>query len=128
MMAIWDKLRKKKAEPEKSETPEIEKEVVTKKEDRSGRPQMLGVLLRPRVTEKTAKAGEENKYVFVASKESNKIDIKKAVEARYGVSVADVNIANIFGKERRRGRQIGWKQGYKKAIVTLKEGQNIEIQ
>jgi len=133
-MAFWDRLKKRKKDSEKTATPETREmkketdEMVIKKKDESVRSQKLGVLLRPSVTEKTAKAGEENKYVFVVNKKSNKIDIKKEVETRYDVLVRSVNIINISGKKRHRGRQVGWKPGYKKAIVTLKEGQSIEIQ
>ncbi len=88
----------------------------------------LGVLLRPHLTEKTSSGAEKNKYVFVVSKDTNRIEVKKAVEARYQVEVARVNVVNTQGKERKRGRQVGWRPGYKKAVVTLEEGQTIEIQ
>ena len=81
----------------------------------------------PHITEKSAMLGGENKYIFLVGPRANKIEVKKAVEGRYGVSVRNVNILNMPGKERRRGRQIGWKPGFKKAIVKVKEGQKIEL-
>lgn len=87
-----------------------------------------GVITRPHVTEKSANAGAENKYIFVVSAGSNKHLVKSAVEARYGVSVKKVAVLVMPEKKRMRGRQIGWRPGFKKAVVTLKEGQSIEIQ
>ncbi len=89
---------------------------------------IAGVIRVPRLTEKTSGAAKENKYVFSVSTKSNKGEVRRAVEARYGVNVEAVNILNSPGKERRRGRQIGWKPGFKKAIVTLPLGQKIEVQ
>ena len=67
-------------------------------------------------------------YAFAVRRDANKSQVKRAVESRYGVQVAMVRIVNIVGKEIRRGKQIGWKQGMKKAYATLAEGQTIEIQ
>ncbi len=87
-----------------------------------------GILLYPRVTEKAVAFAEKGVYVFVVSDDANKIQIKRAVEGKYGVHVADVRVVRLPGKERRRGRVIGWKAGFKKAMVQLKEGQKIEVQ
>ncbi len=89
---------------------------------------IAGVIRSPRITEKTSALVKENKYVFLVNSRANKVEIARAVRARYGVDTRSVNIVNIPGKERRRGRQIGWKPGFKKAIVKVKEGQSIEIQ
>ena len=88
----------------------------------------VGVISHPHVTEKTSSAAKANQYAFAVSREVNKARIRQAVEARYGVSVTAVRVMNTSGKERRRGKQIGWKPGFKKALVTLKEGQKIEMQ
>lgn len=85
------------------------------------------VILAPHITEKTAALGAANKFVFLVEKTTNKIEVKRAVESQYGVRVTDVHIVNTRGKERRRGWQIGWKPGHKKAIVKIKEGQTIEL-
>ena len=87
----------------------------------------MGVLLAARVTEKTSQLNKKNKYVFEVDRRANKPGVRRAVETRYGVGVLSVNMVNIPGKERKRGRQIGWKPGYKKAVVKLKEGQTIEL-
>lgn len=85
------------------------------------------VLLAHHLTEKTAGAGANRKYVFKVSSSSNKAGIKNAVEGRFGVRVKSVSIVNMPGKERKRGRQIGFKPGFKKALVALESGQSIEI-
>ena len=87
-----------------------------------------GILLAPHITEKASQAAGHNQYVFRISERANKTDVKRAVEVKYGVDVEAVNIVNLPGKERHRGRQIGWKPGHRKAIVKVKEGQKIEIQ
>lgn len=85
------------------------------------------ILHSPHITEKATDATELNKYVFKVGPEANKIEVKKSVESTYGVDVKEVNIINIHRKKRRVGRNIGWAKGYKKAIVTVKAGQKIEI-
>lgn len=82
----------------------------------------------PRMTEKTNQAAAAGRYVFKVSNSVNKPVFARAVMRRYGVSVVGVRMLNMPGKERRRGRIIGWKPGFKKAVVTLKKGEKIEIQ
>jgi len=86
-----------------------------------------GILLAPHITEKANDLTKENKYIFKVSKHSNKYQIKKAVEGDYGVNVVGVRVINIKKKEKRLGRQIGFKKGYKKAIVKIREGEKIEL-
>lgn len=88
----------------------------------------VGILLYPHITEKSAGAVSRRMYVFVVSPGANKQEVRKAIQARYSVNVTDVRMVTIRGKEIRRGKQIGWKQGIKKAYVTLGMGQAIEIQ
>lgn len=86
------------------------------------------VLERPHITEKSSMMAQLNRYVFKVAKNTNKIEIKKAIESIYGVKVEDVNIANMPGKKIRLGRSNeGRKAGFKKAIVSLKEGDKIDI-
>jgi large subunit ribosomal protein L23 len=85
------------------------------------------VLVKPRVTEKAHNALELNKYVFEVYASATKELVKKAIEGAYGVKVARVNIVNIPPKKRYFGRSVGMKSGIKKAVVTLKEGETIEI-
>ena len=87
-----------------------------------------GILLYPHFTEKTSAQAAQQKYVFAVAPVANKAEVRKAVEKRFGVKVEDVHMINIHGKERRRGKQIGWKPGIKKAIVRLADGQTIEVQ
>ena len=81
----------------------------------------------PHVTEKATDLTSKNQYVFEVFHDSNKNMVKKAVEDVYGVDVTDVNVVNIPRKRRRLGGREGWKGGYKKAIVKIKEGQKIEV-
>lgn len=85
-----------------------------------------GVLRTARTTEKTAALGKRNWYVFSVENDRNKAEVKRTVQTRYGVKVEGVRIANMPGKMRRRGRIIGWKPGFKKAMVKVKDGQTIE--
>lgn len=85
-----------------------------------------GVLVKAHTTEKTARARERGGYVFAVAEGATKRMIRAAVEARYGVKVRRVRTSRTHGKERRRGRITGWKPGLKKAVVGLREGQNIE--
>lgn len=93
---------------------------------------MTDILVRPIITEKMTLLGEKlNRYGFVVSKNANKIQIKKAVEGMYGVSVKEVNTMVVAGKKRvrytKRGMDRGVKSSYKKAIVTLSDGETIDF-
>jgi len=85
-------------------------------------------IVRPIVTEKaeTAKSGQ-NKYVFQVARQANKLDVRKAVERYFRVKVAKVAVVNVSGKPKRMGAFKGTRPDWKKAIVTLKPGQKIEM-
>ncbi len=85
------------------------------------------ILLSPLATEKAVSGQSLNKYIFKVAPKVNKIDIKRAVGRAYNVKAVSVNIVNIPGRTRRVGKTIGWKSGYKKAVVTLAKGQSIEV-
>ena len=90
------------------------------------------ILIRPIVSEKMTQQGEKlNKYAFVVNPKANKLQIKQAVESFYGVSVVDVNTMNYRGKARRKYTKSGIIYGrtnhFKKAIVTLAEGDSIDF-
>ena len=90
------------------------------------------LLKKPLVTEKMTEQGEElNKYGFIVDKEANKIELRNAIEEMYGVTVESVNTMNYLGKQRMRYTQAGIIRGkekdYKKAIVTLAEGDSIDF-
>ena len=88
----------------------------------------VNLLIKPLITEKTRNlAIKENKYVFNVKKESNKKEIKKAIENLYKVEVIDVNIINTKSKPKRLGRSLGKTKGFKKAIVTIRKGQTIDV-
>ena len=78
-------------------------------------------------TEKGTFLEPERKYLFQVAKNSNKIEIKKAVEEIYKVKVQDVNTSIVRGKLKRVRQEQGTTTPWKKAIVTLKEGQKIEV-
>jgi large subunit ribosomal protein L23 len=77
------------------------------------------------VTERSMELADENKYVFKVSTDANKIDIRTAVESIYDVKVSSVNVMNRLGKKKRMGRspKVGRRANWKKAIVTLSEGE-----
>lgn len=85
------------------------------------------IISKPIVTEKSAIFESNGKYVFKVLPNTNKIEVKKAVEKIFGTKVSDVNILNTKSKTRKRGRTVGTVSGYKKAIVTLKKGEKIKI-
>jgi len=92
----------------------------------------MAILIKPVITEKAETLAEnENKYTFLVDKKANKIQIKKAVEEMYQVNVTNVNTMIAPGKVKvrgtRHGYQIGKKPSYKKAIVSVEEGEVINI-
>ncbi len=85
------------------------------------------VLVKPMISEKTIALMEDDKYTFFVAKDANKIEIKQAVEEIFDVTVVDVNTRNQKGKVKRMGRFVGKRPDTKKAIVTLKAGDKIEV-
>jgi large subunit ribosomal protein L23 len=86
------------------------------------------VIKRPiALTEKAARLREGNQVVFEVALDANKIQIKSAVESLFAVKVADVNTLVQRGKPRRLGRMMGKRPNWKKAIVTLAEGSEIQF-
>ncbi|MGC8462752.1 MAG: 50S ribosomal protein L23 [Acidimicrobiales bacterium] len=87
------------------------------------------VLIRPVVSEKSYGLMDDNVYVFVVDPTATKIDIRHAVESAFGVRVASVNTLNRKGKKRRnrRSNTLGHRPDTKRAIVTLHEGDSIDL-
>lgn len=85
------------------------------------------IIKRPIVTEKTVENTAFSHYTFEVYPTANKFQIKKAVEEIFSVNVLKVNTINVKGKKRRFGKTLGKTKDWKKAIVTLKDGQKIEI-
>ncbi len=86
------------------------------------------VLIKPLVTEKSSSLGMYNKYAFEVSPRANKIEVTKAIKKVYGLKPLKVNIMTMSGKNVRYGKTEGRTKFWKKAIITLPEGQKIEIQ
>ncbi len=92
----------------------------------------MGIIIKPIVSEKMTAQGEKlNRYGFVVDRSANKIQIKKAVEETYGVTVVDVNTLNYNGKRKSRFTKKGLVRGrsnhFKKAYVTLADGSQIDF-
>jgi len=92
----------------------------------------MGIIIKPIVTEKMTHLGDKlNRYGFRVQKDANKIEIKQAVEAMYDVTVNEVNTLIVAPKKKSRftkgGVISGSSQAYKKAIITVKEGDKIDF-
>ena len=89
---------------------------------------MYQILKKPVITEKaTTDSGIRNAYHFRVPVDANKIEVRKAVEALFGVKVINVNTLRVNGKFRRRGWRAGQTPDWKKAMVTLAEGETIDV-
>jgi len=87
----------------------------------------LDTIISPTVTEKATSLSEFNKVVFKVNKGASKKSIKKSVEKIFKVNVIKINTINLKGKTKLVKNKKSYKPGYKKAIVTLKKGQNIDL-
>ncbi|NJD38223.1 MAG: 50S ribosomal protein L23 [Geobacter sp.] len=89
---------------------------------------IYSIIKKPHVTEKTSLGTSANSTItLVVDRESNKIEIKRAVESLFKVSVLSVRTVNVAGKVKRFGRSFGKRQNWKKAYITLKEGQTVDF-
>jgi len=89
---------------------------------------IYSVIKKPLVTEKSTIARDEgNKYIFEVDRRATKIDINNAVEKIFKVKVTGVQTINMKGKRKRLGRIMGKRRDWKKAVVTLAPGNNIEV-
>ncbi len=85
------------------------------------------IIKAPIITEQSTKLIEsQNRYTFKVDRKSNKVEIKKAIEAIFNVKVLSVNTINVLPKFKRMGKYEGYKSAYKKAVVKLAEGQKID--
>ena len=87
----------------------------------------LDTIISPNVTEKSTSLSEFNKVVFKVSKNANKKSIKKSIEKIFKVNVIKINTINIREKIKMVRNKKAYKSGYKKAIITLKKGQSIDL-
>lgn len=135
-MGIFNRTRKSRtadeAKPEQTE----QKTVAAETEEAAGvvlQPQKTlrkrtdVILITPRISEKSAVMSSAGKYVFDVPVTANKIEVRKAVEALYGVKVKSVNTLRGIGKEVHRGRIAGRRNRWKKALVELQKGQKIDL-
>jgi large subunit ribosomal protein L23 len=89
---------------------------------------LLNVIRAPHISEKTAMAGDQdNQYVFKVSVDATKPEIKAAVESVFSVNVEQVRVVNVKGKTRRTRNGLGRRSDWKKAYVSLAEGQQIDF-
>jgi len=85
------------------------------------------IIKYPIITDKATRLLENNQYSFVVERDSDKLTIKAAIESLFSVKVIKVNTCRLPRKKKRVGKYIGWKPQYKKAIVTLSEGDVINL-
>jgi len=126
----FEKKQKEIKAKEKELKEKKKEEVKEKKEERKLKREIKIaplVLISPHITEKATNLSEKNQYVFKVFPKATKNQIKEAIKEVYGVDVLKVRIINVKRKRKRVRGIEGWKKGYKKAIVKIKEGQKIEI-
>lgn len=85
------------------------------------------IIKYPIITDKATRLLEKNQYSFIVNPSSDKITIKAAIEYLFNVKVTKINTCHIPKKKKRVGKYLGWKSHYKKAIVTLVEGDTINL-
>ena len=89
---------------------------------------LMSVLVGPHLSEKSSRIAERLKqFVFKVRRDADKSDVKRAVELMFDVQVTAVQVVNVMGKAKRFGRSPGHRQDWKKAYVTLAEGQDIDF-
>ena len=88
---------------------------------------LFEVIRRPVVTEKSTSLADQGKYVFEVATEASKFQVKEAVQAAFGVGVTQVNVMRVRGKMKRFGRKPKAQRSWKKAVVTLNEGDTIDL-
>jgi large subunit ribosomal protein L23 len=90
-------------------------------------PDPRDILLRPVISEKTYRLADDGKYTFLVAPDANRTQVRQAVEAIFGVKVTGVNTLNLPGKRRRTRYGWGQRVGTKRAIVSLAEGERIDV-
>jgi len=135
-MALRDIFKKRRSSKEEIKKKEVEEKKEEKKplplkdvsvKKRKGSDLAYKILKSPQITEKATELSSQNQYVFKVFPRANKFQIKKAIEQNFKVDVERVRIINTPKKPKTMGRIKGWKKGYKKAIVKVKQGQKIDI-
>lgn len=122
----------KKQKPKVKIAPEPKKKSVPTKSPAAKKTKEISemaykILRGPHVTEKATDLAAKNQYIFKIFPRANKIEVKKAIQQAFGTKVLKVRIINVPRKPKRFGKATGWKKGYKKAIITIKQGEKINI-
>lgn len=137
-MSILDKFKSKKEQElkgevvetaekaEGAEKPKAVKKAATKKA-KVIPPDLSGTIVRPLVTEKAAVIAHAGQYSFLVAPNANRVAVRSAIKAMYGVIPESVNIQRVRGKFVRFGRAMGQRSDWKKAIVTLPKGKTIDV-
>jgi large subunit ribosomal protein L23 len=88
---------------------------------------VTNVIVEPLISEKAATLSSASQYVFVVRKDANRVQVRSAIQAMYGVAPLSVNVMNVPGKMVRFGRREGSRSDWKKAVITLPPGQTIQV-
>lgn len=140
-MGFFNRKKDDAKDAKKSNAPKAEKakEEVKTEESKKEAPQAAAaaapratgqayrVLVRPIITEKMTRLGHDNQYAFEVAMTANKLEIRKAVEAVYGVTPTVVRVMRIYGKPVRSRAGMSRRSTWRKAIVTLKKGDRIDM-
>ncbi len=133
-MSAFNLFKKSKPASKRKPAVVVEKPVETKVESTPVVAEVSPILnvsgsaiLHPYVSEKATRIENMNQYVFKVARTANKPEVKKAIQNRYKVKVVAVNMINTPSKKRTVGRHVGIKAGFRKAIVTLAEGDSINF-
>ncbi len=130
-MGILPSLKKKKTaapkEASSSKTARSEKKSDAAVSSVRRSAQVTSVLVKPLVSEKSMQKESAGVYVFVVRNDANKLEVKQAVAAEYGVMPATVRMIRVQGKDVRFGNRYGRRSDWKKAVVTLPKGKTIAI-
>lgn len=125
-MGIFDKLKSRKKK-EKKEEPQPQTKVENPAVIAESKPVNRSVIVRPWISEKARDKSGQGKYVFLVTPQATKNSVRKEVETRWGVQVLSVNMQNQIKRRKRFRGQLGKEHSFKKATVSLSEGQKIDI-
>ena len=128
-MAVTEEKKESVSKPKATAKKVVKKAPVAKKEVVAAKNSDIAyrVLLEPWITEKTHKAIADNKYTFKVTRDAVKRQVKLAIEGLYNVKVEKITVVNVKSEKKAYGRYEGRKAGFKKATVTLKKGDKIEL-
>lgn len=126
-MGILNRLKKTQAKESTVESPKVQIPTLTPSSGKGMGFDVSGVIVKPLISEKAAHMAGINQYVFVVRKNANRLQVREAIKAMYGVSPLSINILNVQGKKVRFGRSRGVRSDWKKAVITLPAGQSINV-